>query len=173
MFHQRGMQEKVYNIKDFALVWRLLGTLSRISVLTDFFMNIIFLIYLCYSIRLCLFYQTVLWIYSVKPTQLSRRHEWSTVEKLLIIPQLSLKTLKKHLLKTWFPWPVYIMFYFLRWLLLIYHLLRLPAGTIPSSNSLLISGTILLFTMKISTTSFWSISKFSQFAYMWHHSLHY
>ena len=173
MFHQRGMQEKVYNIKDFAQVWRLLGTLSRISVVTDFFMNIIFLIYLRYSIRLCLFYQTVLWICSVKHTQLSRRHEWSAVEKLLIIPPTLTENTEKHLLKTWFPWTVYIMFYFLRWLLLIYHLLRLPAGTIPSSNSLLISGTILLFTVKISTAWCWSISKFSQFAYMWHHSLHY
>ena len=40
----------------------------------------------------------------IKP---SRTHTWSTLKKLLIFC-FSLKTLKKHLFKTWFTWLVYI-----------------------------------------------------------------
>ena len=43
----------------------------------------------------------------IKP---SRTHTWSTLKKLLkfCLLQFSLKTLKKHLFKTWFTWLVYI-----------------------------------------------------------------
>ena len=45
----------------------------------------------------------------------SRRHKWSAVKKILICPsQFSMKTLKKHLFKTWFTCLVYISLYFLQ-----------------------------------------------------------
>ena len=67
------MQEKrLQNKKDFILVQRLIGTLSRMSVLTDFFKNrIIFSIFLLlYGILAILFFKC-----TMKLTKPNRIHE--------------------------------------------------------------------------------------------------
>ena len=93
-------------------------------------------------------------------------------------PQFSLKVLKKHLLKAWFTWLVYISLYFLPYLILaeisstcnsprfnlsvitfLIPLLHKSSVKISFSNTLLVSETTFHFTAKISIALCCSTSK--------------
>ena len=103
-------QKGIYNSRD-----RLIGTLFRMSVLPYFFINRIFYTYIYISANFWDFSYFIFFKFKVKLIKPSRTHAWSTVEKMLIslFPQFSMKTLKTHLLKTWFTWLVYISLNFL------------------------------------------------------------
>ena len=93
-------------------------------------------------------------------------------------PQFSLKVLKKHLLKAWFTWLVYISLYFLPYLIFagiastcnsprfnlsviifLIPLLQSSSVKISFSNTLLVSETTFHFTAKISIALCWPISR--------------
>ena len=101
---------------------------------------------------------------------------WKTVD--IPLPQFSLKILKKHLLKTWFTWLVYISLYFLPYLIfagiastcnsprfnlsvIIFLIPLLPSNSvkISFSNTLLVSEAAFHSTAKISIALCWPISR--------------
>ena len=93
-------------------------------------------------------------------------------------PQFSLKIVKKHLLKAWFNWLVYISSYFLSYLIfaeisstwnfprfnlsvIIFFIPLLPSSSakMSFSNTLLVSETTFHFTAKIYIALCWPISR--------------
>ena len=94
------------------------------------------------------------------------------------LPQFSLKIVKKHLLKAWFNWLVYISSYFLSYLIfaeisstwnsprfnlsvIIFFIPLLPSSSakMSFSNTLLVSETTFHFTAKIYIALCWPISR--------------
>ena len=94
------------------------------------------------------------------------------------LPQFLLKILKKHILKAWFTWMVYIYLYFLPYLIfteisstynsprfnlsvIIFLIPLIPSSSIkiPFSNTLLAPETTFHFIAKISIALCWSISR--------------
>ena len=90
------MQEKrLQNKNHFTLAQRLVTTLSRRSILIDFFRNRIFF-------HVFLLLDGILAILLNKFMRCKRHHDRRLKNDIIPYPHFSLKAPKKHLLKTWF-----------------------------------------------------------------------